>query len=297
MTTIFYINRQTGQKEEEKVFGKQAICLLYGNTFSAKTVGFFLLHFFAKWPFFATLYGWMQKMPFSKKKVLPFIQRFEMDTSEFARPAESFTSFNDFFIRSLKPACRPIDQAKAIIPADGRYTFFSKIASSDRFDVKNRTFCLQSLLRDEHAERYDGGSLVIARLCPTDCHRFYFPINCTPGKTRNINGKLFSVNPIATRDNPWIWGANFRCVTMLSSAHFGQVAFLEVGATNVGSIVQTYAPGEPVSKGQEKGYFEFGGSALLILFEKGRITFSEDLLELGKSGDEIRCLIGQPMGN
>lgn len=83
---------------------------------------------------------------------------------------------------------------------------------------------------------------------------------------------------------------------MLASKEFGDVAFLEVGATNVGTIIQTYTPDTLQQKGAEKGYFAFGGSALVIIFEKGRIRFDDDLLAAAKKGLEMRCLIGQPLG-
>lgn len=294
--SVLYINRKTKAVEKEEVLGEGAIRFLYGSSFLSRTIGRMTLHAFAKWPFFASIYGWMQKRAGSKRRVLPFIERFGIDTTEFADSPQSFSSFNDFFIRKLKPESRPISDSAAVIPADGRYTFIPDIRQEATFSVKTKPFCLKTVLRDEAlAARYDGGSAIIARLCPTDCHRFYFPIDCTPGVTRELNGKLFSVNPIATKDNPWIWSTNRRYLTMLSSSLFGEVAFLEVGATNVGTVIQTYTPGQFYRKGDEKGYFSFGGSALLLFFEKGKLQLSQDLLDASTSGLEVRCLIGESL--
>lgn len=296
MDSITYIDRQTGTVEVEEVYGERAIRLLYGKTLVSKTFGRIILHLFAKWSLVSAIYGWLQSTKCSKRKIRPFIERFQIDISEFVESTEQFKTFNDFFIRKLKPESRPLS-AHPIIPADGRYTFFPLILIKDQFQVKKQAFCLTTVLQDEElAMRFDAGSLVIARLCPTDCHRYYFPFDCVPSKARLINGKLYSVNPIATKDNPWIWNENRRMLTILSSEQFGDVAFLEVGATNVGSIVQTYQPGKFQKKGTEKGYFSFGGSALLILFEKGRIQFDQDLLAASAQGLEIKCLIGQSLG-
>lgn len=296
MDSIWIINRHTGKKEREEVFGESAIRLLYGTSWFSKSFGRGVLHLFAKWPLFAAFYGWLQKRAASRRKIRPFITHFNIDSSEFAAPPESFASFNDFFIRKLKPECRPIAESPVVIPADGRYQFFPEIFSDTSFEIKKRPFCLKTVLQDEAlAKRYEGGSCVIARLCPTDCHRFYFPLDCIPDASRKINGKLYSVNPIATKDNPWIWGANLRYLTLLSSEQFGKVAYMEVGATNVGSVIQTYTPGTLQKRGAEKGYFAFGGSALLLLFERGRIQFAPDLLALSAAGYEIRCLIGQSL--
>lgn len=297
MHSIRYIDRATGKEETEQVYCEGAIRLLYGKGFFSRTVGKFLLHTVAKWPLFSWLYGTLQAQACSKRKVAPFITRYGVDTSEFQDPPGSFRSFNDFFIRKLRPECRPIAPGSdsAIIPADGRYLFYPNITQFDLFQVKRQDFSLQTLLQNSDlSKKFINGSLVIGRLCPTDCHRFYFPTDCTPSPTHPINGKLFSVNPIAIRDNSWIFCANRRTVTTLETEQFGTIAFLEIGATNVGSIHQTFKPLQFHKKGSEKGYFSFGGSAILMLFEPNRILFSPDLLAQSKI--EIKCLIGQPLG-
>ncbi|MDB6080855.1 MAG: psdD [Chlamydiia bacterium] len=297
MQSVHYTNRKTGKIEKENVYFEEVIRFLYGKTFFSKTIGRFLLHSMAKHPFFSWLFGISQSRPASKSKVLPFIKRYAMDTTEFRDQAEDFSSFNDFFIRHLRPECRPIAATDAIIPADGRYQFFQKIGINDPFMVKGEQLSLETLLQDrQKAKLFVDGSLVIARLCPTDCHRFYFPVDCTPSKAQLIEGKLFSVNPIAIKENPWIYYKNRRVITYLETEKFGTIAYLEIGATNVGSIKQTYTPDTFYPKGSEKGYFNFGGSALIILFQKDRIQFSEDLLNLMKNDLEIRCLIGESLG-
>lgn len=294
MEKICYIDRQSGKIEVEEVFGESAVRLLYGQSFLSKTIGKLVLHLFAKWSFFSRIYGWLQTRPSSRKKILPFVKRFDIDVSEFEKPIERFSSFNDFFIRGLQPTARPIASSAAVIPADGRYRFYPEVRKTDRFSVKKQPFCLESVLKNaELADRFDGGTLIIARLCPTDCHRFYFPIDCLPAESQVINGKLFSVNTIAITNNPWIWAENKRVLTPLASKEFGSVLFMEVGATNVGSIIQTYTPHSPYKKGSEKGFFSFGGSALLIFFERGRIILDADLIGHDK---EVRCLIGQSLG-
>ena len=135
----------------------------------------------------------------------------------------------------------------------------------------------------------------MARLCPTDYHRFHFPFSCHASSVKVINGFLYSVNPLALSKNIEIFTENTRVISTLTSEIFGEVIFIEVGATNVGSIHQTYREGT-VQKGEEKGYFSFGGSSLILLFEEGRIVFDQDLIEAGKTGVEIKCLMGQPMG-
>lgn len=294
-----YINRATRQENIEDVYGEKPLRFLYGDSLSSRLLGTPLSHLFSKSPLVSKIYGWLQKLKWSKRKIAPFIKRFKIDSSEFLEAEDGFQSFNDFFIRRLKKEARPIAAGTdvAIIPADGRYRFLPHIASASGFIVKGQKFCLTELLGNaELAEQYAHGSMVMARLCPVDYHRFHFPCDGTPGTSKPIAGHLYSVNPIALKKNIHIYTSNKRIMTEIKTSAFGKILYLEVGATNVGTIHQTYTPDHPCHKGDEKGYFSFGGSALLLLFPPQSIKFSQDLLELSKNGLEILCLMGQPMG-
>ncbi len=299
MEPITYIDRTSGAKCIERVYGQKALKLLYGNDWVTKLIGVPLLKRLVRYPFFSSFYGQWQNLAFTKKKVLPFIKKFNVDVSEFLEPAQSYPSFNDFFIRKLKPESRPITPSanSAIIPADGRYLFFPNIDESTGFLVKGEKFDLEKLLEDKIlAHNYSHGTMVIARLCPTDYHRYHFPCDCLPSETRYINGWLYSVNPIALKKDIEIFTKNKRTICSLQTTNFGKILFLEVGATNVGSIHQTYTPDHPQHKGAEKGFFSFGGSSLVLLFEPGRIILDSDLIEASAQHLEIKCLMGQQMG-
>ena len=297
MNRVVYIDRITKQKEQERVYGESAIRLLYGHSIVQRTLGRCILHVAGKWPIVSRFYGALQKCPRTQRKIIPFIKEYGIDPDEFQDPIDSFCSFNDFFVRHLKREARPIVPNKdvAVIPADGRYLAYQHIEQSDLFSIKGSQYTIRRLLEDAQAKCFEGGSLVLARLCPTDCHRFYFPVDGIPQPSRLIEGKLFSVNPIAVRSNPWIFFENRRYVTYIDSPQFGKIAFIEIGATNVGSIHQTFTPFVHYEKGQEKGYFSFGGSALAILFEPGAIKLDQDLL-VNSLSLETRCLIGQSLG-
>ena len=294
---ITYFDRKTGQKLEEIVYGGQAVQFLYGATLSSRTFGALLRHIAARIPWISALVGYLQKRPSSAKRVAPFISEYGIDPSEFAD--NHFSSFNDFFIRKLKPECRPIvsDPKKLAMPADGRYLVFPDLSKVDGFFVKGQQFDLFRFLRDPiMARRYKEGSLVLARLCPTDYHRFHFPCDGTPSFPRLIPGPLYSVNPIALRKNFSILAENKRMVTEIDTPDFGHILYVEIGATCVGSIHQTYRPEHRVKKGEEKGYFSFGGSCLALLFEKGRIAFDLDLIENSKQNIETKANFGESLG-
>jgi phosphatidylserine decarboxylase len=288
------LNRQTGRLEEERVFGEKAIRLLYGGGI----FGSFLAFLSARLPFVSAFYGGLQKRPGSKKKVLPFIDQFQVNAKEFLTPAEQFGSFNDFFIRKLNPLSRPIAATGAICPVDGRYRIYPNLLEVDGFWVKGKKFSLETFLEDAHlAKAYAGGTLILARLAPPDYHRFHFPVDGIAGESRLINGTLYSVNPIALKRDITILTQNKRKLTRIESPLFGEVLMIEVGATNVGSIHETYTPNSSVIKGEEKGYFSFGASLVALLFKPDRLQLEADLLKASLSEIEIYCKMGEPLGN
>jgi len=291
---ITFIERKTGKRCVEKVYGHKVLSLLYGDGFWNRLFSALLLPLLAHVPFFSHLYGFLQKRPRSARKVAPFIEAYGIDASEFVE--DRFSSFNDFFIRRLKSEKRPIIADPRILatPADGRYLVYPQF---DRFFVKGQEFSLTAFLSDSAmAHRFAEGAMAIVRLCPTDYHRFHFPCDGTPSKARLINGPLYSVNPMALRKKVAILSENKRMITEIETDLFGTIFYTEVGATSVGSIHQTYAPEKPVRKGDEKGYFEFGGSCLVLLFEKDRIVFDPDLVKNTQEGLETRINFGESLG-
>lgn len=292
---ILLMDRVSQKIYAEKIYGESILRWLYQGSFLSRLA----LDCVARCPWVSSLYGALQNTSWSRRKILPFIEEFEIDTREFLEPVTSYRSFNDFFTRKLRPEARPIDPEEdvAIIPADGRYFVREEIEGDLVFSIKNQSFSLYTLLRDtELAKAYEGGSLVVARLAPPDYHRFHFPFSCTPSEPRNIQGPLFSVHPIALAKNWGILAENKRVVTCLDSASFGKVLYIEVGATNVGTILQTHSPNTMQPKGAEKGYFSFGGSCLLLLFAKGKLQIDADMKKASSQGLEMRCLMGQSLG-
>lgn len=249
----------------------------------------------ARLPFFSKFFGWWQRLPFTKKKIIPFIYKYEVDSSEFAHTPDLYCSFDAFFTRKLKENIRVLAEG-VIAPADGRYLFYQNISICDGFVVKGKKFSLEKLLGSSSlASQYAHGSMAIARLCPSDYHRFHFPIDCTPSVSQVINGPLFSVNPIAVKQNIHLLTENKRVITALETKEHGIVLFIEIGATNVGSIQQTFSPQKFYKKGEEKGFFSFGGSSIILLFEEGKIQFAKDLLLNSMHHIETLCLFGQSL--
>lgn len=290
MSAIHYYNSLTGTTETEQVYGESFLRYAYGNP-----LGKLALHAFIKRPLFSHWYGWRMNRPCSREKITPFLAQYGLDPNEFADSADSYQSFNEFFYRKLKPSARPIDADpnSLVFPADGRHLAFANAAEISSVFVKGQSFDLAGLLGSEElAARYANGALLLSRLCPVDYHRFHFPVAGTPQKTQLINGPLFSVSPIALRQNLSYFWQNKRTITPLATPNCGTVLLLEIGATCVGTIHQTFLPGEAIAKGAEKGYFAFGGSSTILLFEPGRITIDADLLERSQHCTETYARMG-----
>ncbi len=292
---IRYFNRHTQSLETEQVYGEGFLRWTYGHPLGAIS-----LNAFVKRPFFSKWYGRRMSTPESAARVKPFITQYGLDPADFADAPESYRSFNEFFYRKLKLAARPIDSDddSVVFPADGRHLGFERASAIEGVFVKGQKFDLPALLGDRKlAERYADGALVLSRLCPVDYHRFHFPAAGVPGETRLIEGPLFSVSPIALRQRlAYLW-TNKRTITELKTGRFGTVLCLEIGATCVGTIGQTFTPGQPVAKGAEKGYFAFGGSSTLTLFEPGVVRLETDLLENSREQIELYARIGSRMGH
>ncbi|MCX6879657.1 MAG: phosphatidylserine decarboxylase [Verrucomicrobia bacterium] len=295
MEPIRYFNRHTGAIETEQIYGEGFLRWAYGNP-----LGTLALAALVKRPVFSKWYGHRMSTPASASRIAPFIARYGLDPAEFAEPPTSFASFNEFFYRKLQPAARPIDagEASVVFPADGRHLGFERASAMAGVFVKGQRFDLPALLGDAAlAARYAEGTLVLSRLCPVDYHRFHFPAAGTPSATRLLPGPLFSVSPLALRQRlSYLW-TNKRTLTRLETHRFGTVLLLEIGATCVGTIAQTFSVGSPVAKGAEKGYFAFGGSSTLTLFEPGAIRLAADLREHSATQTELYARIGSRMGS
>lgn len=287
---ITFFNRLTRRIETEVVYGEGFLRFTYENPLGALP-----LHTLVKRAAFSGWYGRRMDAPASRAKIAPFLAAYGVDTGEFADAPGSFRTFNEFFYRKLKPQARPIaaGENEIVFPADGRHLVLPDIAACDDFFIKGVRFDLAALLGDaEQAKRFANGSMLISRLCPVDYHRFHFPCDGTPNTPRLINGPLYSVSPIALRKRPSILWENKREITVLRTPEFGDVLLLEVGATCVGSIVQTFTSDAPIRKGAEKGYFRFGGSCFITIFEAGRVRFAADLIEHSRAGREVYARMG-----
>lgn len=238
--------------------------------------------------------GWLLDRRVSALAVRPFIRKNHIRMDDFEQ--RRFRSFNDFFTRRVLPGKRPVDDAPGhlIAPCDSKLTVYD-IRPDSCFRVKGTEYTLEGLLQSkELAETFLGGTLLLFRLTVGDYHRYtYIDSGFVTGSTR-IPGVFHTVNPAAASRCP-IYRENTREYSLLESLRFGTVLQMEVGAAMVGRIVN--APGSRnVRRGEEKGRFEFGGSTVIVLLQKGRAILDADLLRNTAQDAETVVRLGERIG-
>lgn len=230
----------------------------------------------------------------SKWLISKFIERNEIDMDIYEEC--DYSSFNDFFTRKIKPDCRPVpeDLDVLISPCDCLATVYP-VQENTTFSIKNTEYTLRSLLRSPRlAKRFRGGYAYVLRLTVEDYHRYLYSVSGKQSKNYHIDGTFHTVNPIANDYLP-IYKENTREYTVIHSKEFGDVLQMEVGALLVGKI-SNHKQSTVVTRGEEKGFFEYGGSTIVVLTQKGRVTPRSDLLTNSKNGYETKVLQAHPLG-
>jgi phosphatidylserine decarboxylase len=274
----------------EKIESVEGLNFLYNNSLGV------IFRKVIRLKFISELMGIYNNSSVSRFKIKSFIKKYNIDVSEFLNPENSFKSFNDFFIRKLKPGYRAFEQdlGKLCSPADSKLFVVPNISEEIDFFVKNKKFNLKTFLKDEKlAEKYKNGTMLIFRLSPPDYHRYHFPFKCVAKSTKIVNGIYESVNPIVYKSGVQPLYENERQLVVLDNENFGKTLLISVGAMFVGKIIHTYTPNQEYNAGDEIGYFEFGGSTLVLLFEKDKVTIQERYLNNSIQGYETEVVAGQ----
>ncbi|PWZ01514.1 hypothetical protein BCV70DRAFT_236186 [Testicularia cyperi] len=247
--------------------------------------------------------------------ILSFIKTYAINLQELLEPDPSkYPSFNSFFFRRLRPGVRPIAEPEnpAVISscADCRLTVYHDVEESTKYWIKGEGFSINRLIGDTNlADRSfpPGSSLAIFRLAPADYHRYHHPVGpVINGPTRHISGEYYTVNPQAVNADFDVFSGNRRDVLLLNwrtrpdaAAPMYPVAFVAIGAMLVGSIGWTNAnQSASASRGDELGYFAYGGSTVVCVFPpEAKVQFDADLVENSRAGietmvRELACVAG-----
>lgn len=283
--------------EEEKVPAESFMRFLYGNP-----AGSMLLWGVFKRAFLSRLGGVWANSKMSRKKVASFIANNGIDVNEMLYSPENFKTFNDFFTRALSKTARPVaspeNDAAVSFPSDGRHMLIENVSSADAFYVKGQKFDLAKFLGDESlARRFHGGGMLISRLSPVDYHRFHYPVSGQIAARKLINGALFSVSPIALIPRISVFWENKRVLNLIESPSLGMCAFVEIGATNVGTIENFDSPGSDVKRGSPAGLFRLGASCVVTLIPaSSKIAWNEKLVQMSRQQIECYAKVGTLAG-
>ena len=209
---------------------------------------------------------------------------------------KKYKSYNDFFTRRIKDGQRPFDISKDVLmaPADSKLTYYP-INDDTILEIKDTKYQLKDLLQDETlAKEYDGGICLVFRLAVDDYHRYSYVDDGQIVSHKKIKGIFHTVNPIANDYYP-IYKMNSREYTVIDSNNFGRMIQMEVGAMMVGKIVNYKH--SIATKGEEKGYFEFGGSTVVMILKKDTVKIDDDIINNSSENIETRVLLGQTIGH
>ena len=239
--------------------------------------------------FVSNIGGYYLSRKRSTKYIKNFVKDNNIDMSEYEDV--DYISFNDFFSRKIKDGKRKFtkDSTDFCSPSDSKLLVY-KIEDQE-FTIKNKKYTLERILRDENlAKEYKNGYFLVFRLSVDDYHRYSYIDNGTLISKKNIKGVFNTVAPIAF-DKHKVYEENHRMYEVLDTENFGKIVQMEVGALMVGRIVNHEK--RNFTRGEEKGYFLFGGSTIVILVKENIIKIDKDILENSKENIETRVKLGE----
>ena len=280
---MMYYDRKQQKVVEEKEYQKEKLEFLYNTKF-----GRFLLKAFIARPWLNKIIGLYYKSSLSKKKIKTFAEEYGIKVSK--EEYKGYRSFNDFFIRKRKPIKKK-DKNELVAVADAKLSIYD-IDKNLRLKIKNTTYSIDEILENKAiATLFENGTCLVFRLAVSDNHRYNYIDDGKLAFHKKIKGVLHTIRPISERFK--VYCRNSREISLLNTKNLGYVAQVEVGATLVGKIKNNGKL--KFKKNDEKGYFEFGGSTIVVLLNK-KINFDEDIVKMNSDGIEVQVTAGEKIG-
>jgi phosphatidylserine decarboxylase len=280
----YYSRQEKKVVEEIEEYGK-LLAFLYNTT-----VGRLCLKSFVARPWFSNLRAKYMKSKYSVKDIETFVKKHGIEIDD--ETLRTFKSFNDFFIRS-EPTRSEGPENELVAAATSKFSYYP-ITDDLKLSIKKSQYTVADILENEVvAERFKGGTCLVFRLAVSDYHRYCYIDDGKIVSNKFIPGELHTVRSISEKYN--VYARNCREVTLIQTEHLGEIAYIEVGALMVGKIKNNGKT--PFNRFDEKGYFEFGGSTVVMLLNKDvHIRFDEDIIEMSRQGLETQVEIGERIG-
>lgn len=241
-------------------------------------------------PWFSALAGAALETGLSASLIPGFARRNRIDMSEYEE--KRYHSFREFFIRKTRPEARPMAEGDKILvsPCDGRLSVH-RIGHDSGFYIQETEYSLKKLLRSENlAKRYEDGYAVVIRLSLEDGHRFCYAAEGVRSSGIALPGVYHASHTPAEESFP-VYQENAREYCLLQTVRFGTILMMEVG-----KVRNLHKSPRKVDKGEEKGYFEFGGSAVILFLQHGKVRLDYDLMENTENGFETIVKMGERIG-
>lgn len=244
-------------------------------------------------PFVSKIYGKYQDSSFSRRKILKFIQQYKISMVDYEQV--TYRSFNEFFCRKLLPESRSFSKKGEdfCAPCDAKLSIYP-LDKDICFKIKHSIYSVDSLLQnDAISEKWEAGYCLVFRLAVDDYHRYHFFDDGVVTQSYSIPGALHTVSPISFSHVP-VFLENSREVQFLATKHFGEIVQVEVGALMVGRIVNHTV--KEFHRGEEMGYFQFGGSTIVLLVPRNVVEIESEIMSYASKGTEVIVKMGQVIG-
>ena len=279
---MIIVNRKT--KEEKTLQYSGSVIFLYTSIIGRVILKLINNRFVSK------VVGKYMDSKLSTKRINKTIKENNIDMSLFEK--KEYTSFNDFFTRKKKNLNFDTNKNHFVSPADAKVLAI-KLNKNSSFDIKRSNYNLKTIIKEDLSDKYKDGYALIFRLEVSDYHRYHFIDDGTLDEYKYIKGRLNTVQPIAY--NKKIFHTNSREYTILHTKNFGDVIEVDVGALLVGKITNNKEI-KKFKKGDEKGYFEFGGSTIILFVQDKKVTIDNDILLNSTLGKETIVSCGEKIG-
>ncbi|KAK7394019.1 hypothetical protein QQX98_013197 [Neonectria punicea] len=299
------VDRTTGRlgREQEPLLKKLKLLLLFNPlTEWLDTTHLMRLYIHNK----SVREGRTEGTPASRNKIKRFVEAYNIDMNDFT-PSDisQYPTFEDFFVRHRTPGSRPIHKpdegSSAVVVADSRVVVYETVSETKKLWIKGHNFNMSSLVMDSAlGSKFRDGAIASFRLSPQDYHRYHSPVAGRVKQFRSVPGDYYQVDPVALSSDVDILTRNARAYVVIKTEAFNDVLFVAIGATNVGTVdfqKKWQEPGAEVRKGDELGLFQFGGSSIIVAFQKGRVEFDQDLRDLSQQRIQTSVIVGMSLGS
>ena len=258
-------------------------------------LGLFLLKSIVIKPWFSKFLCRKYYTKASVRKIPEFARKHDINIADMTldlkvHPNGEFSSFNDFFSRR---ELRDIQVENGVFPAisDSHLSLFT-IRNNMELTIKGSKYRLEELVGDRVDKSYEEGLCLVFRLSINDYHRYIFFDNGSLNNRKSIQGELHTVRDIAQKEK--VFAKNKRVVNYLDTDNFSQAIQIEIGALLVGDIINHNI--NEFRQMQEKGYFSYCGSTIVVLLQKDKLNLDSKYKEILDSDREIYVRMGERIG-